>query len=130
MTQAGFKTKIVTHNCLISDAEEEKMQEDLHTLRRVVEKFPVADLHVRINRHDKSDDFHVKTSLHLPGRTLFTGDRDAKIHPAYERCVRKLVKKVTAYKDRMSHRSQFEKQGRAKGASEREKRARDSSVDP
>ncbi len=78
------------------------MEEDLDTLRKLVADFPVSNLYITIVHHSRSDDFHVKTSLALPGKTLFTGDRDARIHPAYERCVRKLVKKVETYKRRMS----------------------------
>lgn len=78
------------------------MEEDLDTLRKLVADFPVSNLYITIVHHSRSDDFHVKTSLALPGKTLFTGERDGHVHPAYERCVRKLVKKVETYKRRMS----------------------------
>ena len=78
------------------------MEEDLDTLRKIVADFPISNLYITIVHHSRSDDFHVKTSLALPGKTLFTGERDVHVHPAYERCVRKLVKKVETYKRRMS----------------------------
>jgi ribosome-associated translation inhibitor RaiA len=95
-------------NYKLSEAEKRKMEEDTRTLRRLVVSFPVADLHVEIFRHPRMKDFHVKTILHLPGRALFTGDRDIKVHPAYERCVRKLLNKVQAYKERMGGKREKE----------------------
>jgi ribosome-associated translation inhibitor RaiA len=93
----------------LSEAEKSKMEEDTRTLQRLVASFPVADLHVEIFRHPRVKDFHVKTTLQLPGRALFTGDRDIKVHPAYERCVRKLVNKVRAYKERMAGKPEQER---------------------
>jgi ribosome-associated translation inhibitor RaiA len=85
----------------LSAAEIEEIEEDLDTLRELVEDFPVSDLHITVVYHQRSDDYHVKTSLALSGRKLFTGDRHAKVHPAFESCVRKLTKKVRAYKNNM-----------------------------
>lgn len=91
-----------TRNYELTPAERARMEEDTHTLARAVESFPVTDLHIEVFRHPRSGDFHVKTILRLTRKTLFTGDRDALPHPAYERCIRKLVKKVQAYKEKMS----------------------------
>ena len=77
------------------------MEEDLATLRRLVEDFPVSSLYITVVHHARSKDYHVKTSLALPGRTLFTGERDILVHPAYDRCIRKLVCRVESYKARM-----------------------------
>jgi hypothetical protein len=52
----------------------------------------------------------VKTSLALSGKTLFTGDRDVEVHPAFERCIRKLVQKVRSFKARMQKDSELAKQ--------------------
>ena len=93
----------------LSAAEREKMVEDLHTLRNLVKTFPVADLHVEIEHHARHHEFHIKTSLRLPKRTLFTGDRDALPHPAYERCIRKLVHKVRAYKEKLGGKPDYTK---------------------
>ena len=90
-----------TKNCQLSPGEIEHMEEDLHTLRELVADFPVSDLHLTVIHHPRSDDYHVRTTLSLSGRKLFTGDRHATVHPAYERCIRKLVKKVRAYKHEM-----------------------------
>ncbi len=57
------------------------MEEDLDTLRKLVADFPVSNLYITIVHHKRSDDFHVKTSLALPGKTLFTGERDVHVHP-------------------------------------------------
>lgn len=102
--------KLDTHGCELSAGEIEKMEENLATLRKLVERFPVSHLYVTVARHQRTEDFHVKTSLVLPGKTLFTGDRDETAHPAFERCVRKLVRKVSAYKQQMHADAELAKQ--------------------
>jgi ribosome-associated translation inhibitor RaiA len=97
----NLRIELDTKGCELNAGEIEKMEEDLHTLRNVVASFPVSNLYVTVVHHAKSNDYHVKTSLALSGRTLFTGDRDREAHPAFERCVRKLTKKVRAYKRQM-----------------------------
>ena len=77
------------------------MEDGLSRLRQVVEEFPVSNLYLTVIHHPRSGTYHVKTSLALSGKTLFTGDRDVAVYPAYERCVRKLVRKAAAYKQQM-----------------------------
>lgn len=98
----NLRIELATKGCELSAPELEKMQGDLDSLSRVTKDFPVSDLHITVIYHHRSHDYHVKTSLVLTKKTLFTGDRDVLVHPAYERCIRKLVKKVVAYKDRMA----------------------------
>ena len=90
-------------------AERERLEADLHLLREVTAVFPVSALHLDIHRHLATHDFHVKASLRLPHRTLFTGERGDKLHPTYTRCLRKLVKKTKAYRAKMDRRAEFEK---------------------
>ena len=97
----NLRIELDTKGCELTETEIEDMEQDLHTLRQLVQTFPVSNLYVTVTRHSKRGDYHVKTSLALSGKTLFTGDRDVLFHPAFERCARKLVKKVTAYKQRM-----------------------------
>ncbi len=106
----NLRIELDTKGCELSAAEIEDMEEDLHTLRNLVEDFPVSDLHVTVVHHGRSDDYHIKTTLTLSGRTLFTGERHAKIHPAFESCIRKLAKKVRAYKHQMRIGSETAKQ--------------------
>ncbi len=70
------------------------MEKNLQTIHEMVDDFPVSTLYISVHRHVKYGDYHVKTSLVLPGKTLLTGDRDVLIHPAYERCIHKLAKKL------------------------------------
>lgn len=90
-----------TQDCALSLIEIERLESDLNTLRELVADFPVSDLHVTVIHHPRRDDYHVRTTLNLPGRKLFTGERHVKVHPAYERCVNKLIKKVRAYKQQL-----------------------------
>lgn len=90
--------EIDTQNCTISPEQEREIDQALGGLRRIIERFPTADLYITIIWHERSRDYHVKTSLILPGRTLFTGDRAEDLMTAYLRCTRKLVRKVEQYK--------------------------------
>lgn len=90
-----------SENYTISETESEKMDTDLDTLRKAVATFPVSDLKIEIIRQLRTNHFDVKTSLHLPGQTLTTSDWDVQLHPAYERCIRKLVGMVGEYKERL-----------------------------
>ncbi|MGH7138420.1 MAG: hypothetical protein ACREHD_21935 [Pirellulales bacterium] len=97
-----LRIQLDTKHCRLSPAEIAKMEANLGTLRTRAAQFPICDLYVTITRFPRTGDFHVKTSLVLTGRTLFTGDRDILVHPAYLRCIRKLVSKLDAYIEAMS----------------------------
>jgi ribosome-associated translation inhibitor RaiA len=97
-----LRIELDTKHCNLSATEIAQMERDLGTLSRCAKDFPVSDLYVAVIHHPRTQDFHVKTALVLSGRTLFTGDHDVLMHPAYERCIGKLVRKVQAYKSRMS----------------------------
>ncbi len=105
----NLRIELDTKGCELTPAEIEDMETTLDTLRNVVERFPVSNLYITIVRYPRTGDFHVKTSLALPGKTLFIGDRDDGAQPAFDRCVRKLVKKVTSYIARMQGTSEIAK---------------------
>ena len=105
----NLRIELDAKNCEISNGEIEKIESGLAPLRDPVEHFPVADLHITVIFHPRSRDYHVKTSLVLTGTTLFTGDRDMHMYTAFERCVRKLVKKVEHYKHRMANSAELAK---------------------
>ncbi|HEV3341297.1 MAG TPA: hypothetical protein VG125_13095 [Pirellulales bacterium] len=92
-----LRIQLDTKHCRLSAHDIEKMEANLGILRTRAGQFPIADLYVTVTRFLRSGDYHVKTSLVLTGRTLFTGDRDVLVHPAYLRCVHKLLSKLDAY---------------------------------
>jgi hypothetical protein len=96
-------------NCRLSAGETDKMEAALEPLARVAANFPVSKLHIYVHRHMRTRDYHVKTSLTLSGRTLFTGERDVAAYPAFERCVSKLVNKVNSYKCELSNQTEVAK---------------------
>jgi ribosome-associated translation inhibitor RaiA len=99
-----------TKQCDFAAADMERFYEGLHPLEKVVEPFPVTDLYVTIRRNPRSKDYHVTTALHVPSRTLFTGERhDEDAYTAFERCIRKLVGKVGAHKDLLSNKPEQRK---------------------
>jgi len=91
----------------LSPAEQEKMDGDLETLRRLVQSFPDPELKIELSHQSY---YRVRVSLLLPGRTLFTADEDQKLHPAWERCIRKLVKRVDGYKEKLANKPTYAKE--------------------
>jgi hypothetical protein len=67
-------------------------------------------MHVLLEKYTRSSRYRVKLSLTLTGTTLVSLDDDDHIHPAFERCVRNLLGDVHAYKERMSHESERQKE--------------------
>ncbi|QDU38189.1 hypothetical protein Mal4_25130 [Maioricimonas rarisocia] len=106
----NLKIDLDIRDCDLTPAEIEKFESDLNTLARLVEDFPVSDLHITIAHFPRSTDYHVKTALVLPGRTMVTADRHQQPHPAYERCIRKLVHKVSAYKAKLGNADKVAKE--------------------
>ena len=94
----NLRIELDTKGCELTPEQIEDMEVDLDTLQNLVKDFPLSDLHITVVHHAKANDYHVKTSLSLSGKKLFTGERHARVHPAFESCIRKLTKKVRAYK--------------------------------
>jgi hypothetical protein len=87
------------HQCQPSDAEYDKMLDGLDSLARQVEDFPQHDLRIRIEWNNRSNDYSVKTTLLLPGRSLVCNEHDTVMHCAFERCIASLEESTVAYKD-------------------------------
>ncbi len=106
----NLRIELDQKGCELTADQIERMEESLDTLRKLVERFPVSNLYITVIHHERSADYHVKTSLALTGKTLFTGDRDDDALPAFDRCVRKLVQKVRAYRAKMEQDEELAKQ--------------------
>ncbi|MBK9387169.1 MAG: hypothetical protein IPN34_20330 [Planctomycetes bacterium] len=94
-------------NYTLHDADREKLRSELDVLGRVVEPFPVKDLHVHMHRHPHNHEFQLKFDLHLPGQVLFTGERGPNYHPAFTECAKQMIAKVKAYKDQLGHKREW-----------------------
>ncbi|MFO7903716.1 MAG: hypothetical protein R6U98_13720 [Pirellulaceae bacterium] len=105
----NLRIELDTKNCDFSQGELDKMEEAFAPLREPVRSFPVSDMYITVTFHPIPEDYHVQASLVLPRRTLHTGDRDVNPLTAWSRCVRKLVHKVTAYKDSLSAKEEHGK---------------------
>jgi hypothetical protein len=104
-----LRIQLDTKNCRLSAHDIEKMEANLGILRTRAGQFPIADLYVAVTRFPRAGDYHVKTSLVLTGRTLFTGDRDVLVHPAYLRCIHKLVSKLDGYIEALGNKPELAK---------------------
>jgi hypothetical protein len=104
----NLRLEINSSGYTLSAEEREKLNVGVHTLARAVRGFPVADLHVDIARYSRSNEYHVRTNLRLTKRTLSTGQRDPLLYFAYERCISKLLKKLSAYKEDLANRELYQ----------------------
>ena len=106
----NLRIELDTKNCELSASELEKMTAGLAPLREPLKNFPVTDLYITVEYTEPTEHYHVKTALVLSGKTLFTGDDDTEHYPAFHRCVRKLVGKVSAYKGDLEGTPELSKQ--------------------
>lgn len=104
-----LRIELDTENCELSAGQIEQLERALSPLRKPVAEFPVRDLYVTVRCFPRTNLYQVKTALVLTGRTLATADIDNHVHPAFKRCVRKLVKKVEGYKAELSNSPQYKK---------------------
>src|SRR5262249_48894548 len=96
-----FRLQIDTHHCTLSTAEQDNIRAEFTHFSRLVEPFPVSDVHVMIEYNGRSNDYSVKTTLILSGATLVGNDHGPVWHAALERCLAGLAENVKAYKERM-----------------------------
>jgi ribosome-associated translation inhibitor RaiA len=87
----------------LSEAELEKLQRGIDPIRKPVATFPVSDLYITIFHHPRSGRYVVKTSLVLPGDTLFSREEGTDFHPALQRCMDSLLRNLVAYKGRLEN---------------------------
>jgi ribosome-associated translation inhibitor RaiA len=97
----NMRIELDTKNLELSPPEIQKIEEALDPLREPVEKFPVRDLYLTIERQPRSGRYRVKAALQLPGRGLTTGGIDDHIMPAVQQSVFRLRHKLVAYEERM-----------------------------
>jgi hypothetical protein len=66
-------------------------------LRGPTKRFPVSVLYVAITRHSHTLSYDVKTVLVLPGETMTTRETDPWVYTAFERCIRKLLRRTETH---------------------------------
>jgi ribosome-associated translation inhibitor RaiA len=96
-----MQTIFDVHQYNLSAAERSRLEDMLDGLTRMVENFPVADLHIMIEGNARSNGVSVKLTLILPGNTLVTTDRDAVLTAAFDCCLAALSELVVGYKARL-----------------------------
>jgi ribosome-associated translation inhibitor RaiA len=101
--QQSEKMRILfdAHQCRLSEAETVQMRQQLDSLLRQVEAFPMSVVHVLVERNTRSNDYSVKITLILPGETLVGNDHDDFLLAAFDHCLIGLEENVRAYKDRL-----------------------------
>src|SRR5437016_3300433 len=109
--QRSEKQRILfdAHQCRLTEEEMARMTDQLGSLIRQVEAFPLSDVHILVERNTRSNDFSVKITLVLPGETLVGNDHDTFVLAAFERCLMGLEENIRAYKDRLDRVSERQK---------------------
>ncbi|HVK16792.1 MAG TPA: hypothetical protein VM533_07575 [Fimbriiglobus sp.] len=98
------------HQFELSEAERDKMLDGLDSLALQVENFPQHDLRAYLEWRPRNNEYVVKLSLLLPGRTLVCSEHNAVLHAAFEKCVGVLADGVKGYKDQLSQVPERQKQ--------------------
>jgi hypothetical protein len=94
-----FRLRVAFHarGCIIPEDELARMQRGLEPVGEAVQDFPGSELLLNVIRHPRTGDYNVEAKLKVPGKALHSGDRDAYLDSAFQRCVRQLVQKAKAY---------------------------------
>jgi ribosome-associated translation inhibitor RaiA len=98
------------HQFELTEPEQDKMLDGLDALGHQVENFPQHDLRAYLEWRPRNNEYVVKLSLILPGRTLVCSDHNAVLHAAFEKCVDVLADGVKAYKDQLGQVPERQKQ--------------------
>jgi hypothetical protein len=97
--RSRLRVQVSTCGCEVPADERARLQQLLEPLGEVVREFPLSELWLKLIRHDNGETpFHVEAKLRVPGQTLFSGDWDAYLDSALQRCLRKLIRKAEAYR--------------------------------
>lgn len=94
-----LRIEIQAKGCDIPPDERARLQTSLAELADAVRDFPNPALWINIIYHSHSEVYHVEFKLKLPGRTIFTDEKDSYLDTALQRCVRKVIGKTEAYKE-------------------------------
>ena len=108
-TRADLLVTFDARHCNPSPAEYDRMRDGLDGLARQVEHFPTHDLRVVIEGGSRNNEYVVKLTLILPGRTIACRDHDPVLHAAFERCADVLEDGVKAYKNSMGQVTERQK---------------------
>ena len=100
-TPRQMKTMFDVHQYDLSEGERRRLEDGVDGLARMVENFPIADLHIMVEGNARSNDVSVKLSLVLPGTTLVTNDHDPVLTAAFDRCLDPLIDLVQEYKAKL-----------------------------
>jgi hypothetical protein len=97
--------EILTKDCELPTDERERLQKLLEPLGDAVRSFGGSRFVMKCVHHPKSVMYHVAAKVQLPGQTIFSGDRDAYLDSALQRCLRKLVRGVQDYQEHPDRRA-------------------------
>src|SRR5687767_609069 len=98
-TDPQLRIEIQAKGCNLPPDERARMHAALAPVGEAARAFPTADLWLKVIHHPRSQTYHVEAKLKLPGRTIQTGDEDAYLDSAFQRCARKLLRRVEDYKE-------------------------------
>jgi hypothetical protein len=93
-----LRVEIQSKQCHVPDDQLERMQRGLEPVGEAVQDFEESELTLDVVHHPRSGDYHVTARLRVPGRSLFTGERDPYLDSAFQRCARKLIERVADHR--------------------------------
>ena len=103
-SQRALMVQYAVHGGTLSDRDKDDFEAGLGALARAVETFPSSVLHVDIEHQPRTHTAQVKVSLELARSMQFVAREDGEhAHPAFKKCVRRLVEQVAAFKESRRH---------------------------
>jgi hypothetical protein len=93
----NLRVEIDCKECQIPEDVRLRMQPGLERIGRDVEELGPSQLWLTIVHHPRSNVFHARAKLKLPGETIITGDQNPYLDVAIQRCLERVVRRIEAY---------------------------------
>jgi hypothetical protein len=95
-----LRVEITPKGCNIPPDERARLQSSLMSLAEAVRDLPDAVLQMAVIFHRKSEMYHIEAKLKLPGRSLFSSEKDPYLDSALLRAIESIIRKAEAYRAR------------------------------
>lgn len=93
-----LEAEIETKECRIAEDERLRIQPSLERLGKAVSEFPESKLCLTIVHHPRSNLYHARAKLKVPGQTIISGEHNPLLSEATIRCLEKVLRRVETYK--------------------------------
>jgi hypothetical protein len=94
-----LQVHVDTEECQLPSDERARLQPSFDRLGEAVADLAAAELWLNVKFHPRSQQYHARAKLKLPGKTINTGEQNAYLDTALLRSLERMIHHVEAYKD-------------------------------